>query len=185
MDNNFSKKADSIIEKLKEELKSVRTGAVSPALVENITVETYGGQTKLKILELAAITTAPPQSLVISPFDPSTIKDIEKALIQSQSNLGASPVVQNNQIFLKFPPLSTEQREKFAKLVNQIIENTRQKIRNLRDQERKAIKTAFEKKEITEDQKFKKEKEIDTQTQKINEIIEEIKTKKINEVMNI
>jgi Ribosome recycling factor len=65
-------------------------------------------------------------------------------------------VVQNNQILLKFPPLSTEQREKLAKLVNQLIETTRQKIRNLRDQERKAIKIAFEKKEITEDQKFKK-----------------------------
>jgi len=183
MDNNFTKNADLIIEKLKEELRLIRTGAVNPALVENIIVETYGGQTKLKILELAAITTAPPQSLLISPFDPSTIKDIEKALLQS--NLGASPVVQNNQILLKFPPLSTEQREKLAKLVNQLIETTRQKIRNLRDQERKAIKIAFEKKEITEDQKFKKEKEIDTQTQKINETIEEIKTKKINEVMNI
>lgn len=183
MDNNFNKNADLIIEKLKEELRLIRTGAVNPALVENIIVETYGGQTKLKILELAAITTAPPQSLLISPFDPSTIKDIEKALLQS--NLGASPVVQNNQILLKFPPLSTEQREKLAKLVNQLIETTRQKIRNLRDQERKAIKITFEKKEITEDQKFKKEKEIDTQTQKINETIEEIKTKKINEVMNI
>jgi hypothetical protein len=55
----------------------------------------------------------------------------------------------------------------------------------LRDQERKSIKLSFEKKEITEDQKFKKEKEIDTQTQKINEIIEEIKTKKINEILTI
>jgi len=185
MDNDFAKKANFIIEKLKDELRLIRTGVVNPALIENITVETYGGQTKLKILELATITTSPPQSLVISPFDSSTIKDIEKALLQSQSSLGVSPVVQNNQIFLKFPPLSTEQREKFAKLVNQIIEIARQKIRNLRDQERKSIKLSFEKKEITEDQKFKKEKEIDTQTQKINEIIEEIKTKKINEILTI
>jgi len=183
MDNNFSKRSVLIIEKLKEELKSIRTGLISPALVENIVIETYGGQTKLKILELASITISPPQNLIISPFDPSTIKDIERTLLKS--NLGVSPVAQNNQIILKFPPLSTEQREKFAKLINQIIENTRQKVRDLRDQERKAIKMAFEKKEITEDQKFKREKEIDGQTQKINAMIEEIKTKKINEVMNI
>jgi len=183
MENNFSKKANLIIEKLKEELKLIRTGAVNPALVEGIIIETYGGQAKLKILELAAITTTPPETLLISPFDPSTIKDIEKALLKS--NLGANPIVQNNQILLKFPPLSTERREKFAKLVNQLIESARQKIRDLRDQERKAIKIAFEKKEINEDQKFKKEKEIDIETKKINEIIEEIKTKKINDVMKI
>jgi len=183
MENDFHKKTHSIIEKLKEELRSIRSGIISPALVQNIAVETYGGQTKLKLSELANISTSGPQTLLIFPFDHQTIKDIEKALLQS--NLGASPVIQNNQIFLKFPPLSTEQREKITKLVNQIIESTRQKIRDLRDQERKALKTAFEKKEISEDLKFKKEKEIDNQTQKINEMIEEIKTKKINEVMNI
>jgi len=183
MENDFSKKIDAIIEKLKENLKSIRTGIVSPALMENIVVEIYHGQAKVKLLELAAITTVGPQTLIISPFDPSTMKDIEKAIIAS--NLGVSPVVQNNQIFLKFPPLSQEQREKLAKIINQIIEEARQKIRNLRDEKRKVLKISFEKKEITEDEKFRKEKEINLQTQKANEIIEEIKKKKINEVINI
>jgi len=183
MESDFIKKADLIVEKLKENLKSIRTSLVSPALVENITIETYGGQTKLKLLELAAITNAGPQTLVIAPFDPSTIKDIEKALISS--NLGTSPTVQNNQIFLKFPPLSQEQREKLAKIVNQIVEESRKKIRALRDDFRRLIKAYFEKKEITEDEKFRKEKELDIETQKINEIIEAIKNKKINEVMNL
>jgi len=183
MTNDFQKKAAAIIEKLKENLRSIRTGVVTPALVENIIVETYGGQTKLKLLELSAISSFGPQTLVIAPFDPSTIKDIEKALISS--NLGVSPVVQNNQIFIKFPPLSQEQREKLVKIVNQIVEEARQKIRSLRDEVRKTIKISFEKKEITEDEKFRKEKELDLQTQKINETIEEIKKKKINDVINI
>lgn len=102
MNNDFFNKATTIIEKFREDLKSIRTGIVTPGLIDNIMVETYGGQAKLKLLELAAITTAGPQNLLIAPFDPSTIKDIEKALLQS--NLGANPVIQNNQIFLKFPP---------------------------------------------------------------------------------
>jgi len=183
MESDFTKKAAFIIDKLKEELKSIRTGTISPALVENIVVETYGGQTRLKLFQLAAITTTGSQTLLIAPFDSSTLKDIEKSLLQS--NLGASPITQNNQIFLKFPPLSTEQREKLVKIINQIIEETRRKIRDLRDNSRKSIKISFEKKEINEDQKFKKEKEIDTQTQKVNEMIEEIKTKKINEILTI
>jgi len=183
MESDFIKKANLVVENLKENLKSIRTGLVTPALVENIIVETYGGQTKLKLLELAAITTAGPQTLVVAPFDPSIIKDIEKALISA--NLGTSPTTQNNQIFLKFPPLSVEQREKLAKIVNQTVEEARQKIRSLRDDFRKSIKFSFEKKEITEDEKFRKEKELDLETQKINEKIEAIKTKKINELMNI
>ena len=183
MNNDFFNKATTIIEKFREDLKSIRTGIVTPGLIDNIMVETYGGQAKLKLLELAAITTAGPQNLLIAPFDPSTIKDIEKALLQS--NLGANPAIQNNQIFLKFPPLSTEQRERLARIVSQLTEETRRKIRDLRDAARKSIKIAFEKKEITEDEKFKKEKEIDNQTQKINETIEEIKIKKINEIINI
>ena len=183
MKSEFTKKANLVVEKLKENLQSIRTGLVTPALVENIIVETYGGQTKLKLLELSAITTAGPQTLVIAPFDPSTIKDIEKALISA--NLGTSPSTQNNQIFLKFPPLSEEQREKLAKIVNQLVEEARQKIRALRDDFRKSIKISFEKKEITEDEKFRREKEIDLETQKINQTIEAIKIKKINEVMNI
>jgi len=183
MDNQFKKNVNLIIEKLKENLKSIRTGIVTPALVENILVETYNGQTKLKLLELAAITNSSPQTLLINPFDLSTIKDIEKALISS--NFGASVVIQNNQIFIKFPPLSSEQREKLAKIVNQIVEETRQKIRSLRDDVRKSIKIAFEKKEISEDEKFRREKEIDLETQKINKIIKKIKQKKINEIINI
>jgi len=183
MDDHFRKNANFIIEKLKENLQSIRTGIVTPALVENIIVETYNGQTKLKLLELSAITNSGPQTLVISPFDLSTIKDIEKALIST--NLGASPVIQNNQIFLKFPPLSGERREKLAKIVTQLVEEARQKIRSLRDDIRKSIKISFEKKEISQDEKFRREKEIDIETQKINEIIEEIKKKKLNEIMHI
>lgn len=180
---NFSQEASQAINNLKENIKSLRTGRASPSLAENLIVEAYGGQTKLKLMELSTITTEGPQALSIIPFDPSVLADIEKAVLKSP--LGISPIVQGNRLLLRFPPLSQEQREKILKLVNQVVEEKKQTIRGFRDEARKTIKTGFEKKEITEDKKFRLEKEIDNLTQKYMEEIETIKKNKSREVMEI
>ncbi len=115
--NQFKQQAAKTIDSLKEELKVFRTGRATPSLVENIIVETYGGTTKLRLMELATITTEGAQTLLIVPFDTTVLSDIEKALLKSP--LGASPQTQAGKIILKLPPLSSEQREKILKLVNQ------------------------------------------------------------------
>ena len=74
----FSQQASKTIQSLIEDLKSIRTGHASPSLVENLSIETYGGQSKLRLLELATIMTDGPSSLSIIPFDPAVIQDIEK-----------------------------------------------------------------------------------------------------------
>ncbi len=185
MDNltQFQQQTKKIITSLKENLKSFRTGRANPSLVENIIVETYGGTTKLRLMELSTITTENSQTLVIVPFDPSVLADIERAILKSP--LGITPQTQAGKILLKLPPLSQEQREKILKLINQTIEEKKQIIRSLRDQARKEIKIKFEKKEIGEDEKYRLEKEIDQITQKQMEEIQKIKEDKESEILSI
>lgn len=168
---------------LQEELKSIRTGRASPSFVENIVVEAYGGQSKLRLLELASITTEGPSALTISPFDPSTLHDIEKSILKSP--LGISPIMQAGRILVKIPPLSEEQRIKLLKLINQIVEEKRNIMRNHRDNARKQVKNALSSKEITEDDKFRIEKEIDTITQERMQDIQGMKEKKEAEIMEV
>lgn len=181
--NEFKQQLQSTVSNLKEDLKSIRTGHANPAIVEQLMVETYGGSTKLRLMEMATITTEGPATIVIMPFDPSTAADIERAILKSP--LGLSPQVQGMKIFIRLPPLSEEQREKYVKLVGQKVEDRKNIVRNHRDEIRKKIKVQFDAKELTEDDKYRLEKEIDTLTQKSNSdllVIREAKEREIREV---
>jgi ribosome recycling factor len=179
----FKQNAQKAVEILKEDLKSIRTGRASPSLVENLMVDTYGGQSQLRLLELSTITSEGPQTLSVAPFDPSVLSDIEKAILKSP--LGVTPATQGNRILLKIPPLSLEQREKFIKLVGEKIEEKKNQIRSLRDSMRKTIKTSYEAKETTEDEKFRLEKEIDNITAQLMEEIQVIRDKKEAEIREV
>ena len=181
--STFGQQANKTIQSLKEDLKSIRTGRASPSLVENLSVETYGGQTKLRLLELATITTDGPSALTILPFDPSVIQDIEKAILKSP--LGLTPAVQGSKIIIRIPSLNSEQREKYIKIVGEKVEEKKVTIRNQRDNARKIIKTSFEKKEMGEDEKYRLEKEVDNQTTKFMEEINIIKESKENEIREV
>ena len=179
----FEKELSKIIQSLKSELLSIRSSRITPALVENLLIETYGGSAKLKLLELATITNQGAQTLVIAPFDPSTLQDIEKAL--QEAELGTKPQVQGQTIYLRFPTLTTEQRQKFVKIVGEIVEEHRIMVRSARDTIRKKVRIAFENSEITEDLKYSLLKQIDEITKKQNEEIEKIKQKKIEEITTL
>lgn len=181
--SNFEKKCQNTINSLKEDLKSIRTGRANPALIENIIVEAYGGQSKLRLYELATISTEGPSTLVIIPFDPSIITDIEKAILKSPLHL--SPQTQTNRIIIRLPPLSAEQRQKMVKFLNQKIEEKKVIIRNQRDEIRKKIKADFDQKNLSEDEKFRLEKEIDSLIQKYMEEIRILKETKEKEIIEI
>jgi len=181
--SEFKQNSQKTIDFLKEDLKSIRTGRASPSLVENLVVETYNGQTKLRLLELATIITEGPQALLIIPFDPSVLLDIEKSVLKSP--LGLTPAVQGSKIIIRIPSLNTEQREKYIKIVGEKVEEKKVTIRNHRDDTRRIIKTAFEKKEMGEDEKYRLEKEIDSQTTKFMEEINNIKESKENEIREV
>jgi len=181
--STFSQQSAKTISALKEDLKSIRTGRASPSLVENLTVETYGGQTKLRLLELATIMTEGASSISITPYDPSVIQDIEKAILKSP--LGLTPSSQGTRIMIRIPSLNTEQREKYTKVVGEKVEEKKVTIRNHRDDSRKTIKNAFEKKEMSEDEKYRLEKEIDAQSTKFMEEINAIREAKEKEIMEV
>lgn len=181
--SQFKLSSQKAINSLKEELKSIRTGRATPSLVENIMVETYGGTARLKVLELSTITTDGPAALSIVPYDASVLQDIERAILTSP--IGLSPAVQGSKIIIKIPPLSEEQREKFIKLVASTVEEKKVQIRQARDDVRRSLKTALEKKEISEDEKFRVEKQIDNLSQEAMEQIQVIRDKKEKEIREV
>jgi len=181
--NQFKTNLTQTLSHLKEQLKTIRTGRANPSIIEDLAVETYGGSTILKLKELATIVSEGPSALIVAPFDPSTIQDIEKAILKSP--LGLTPATQGSRITLRIPAMSQEQREKYIKLVGQMIEEKRVIARNHRDDVRKKIKELFDSKEMTEDEKYRVEKEIDTISQKAMEDIQTLKDLKETEIKEI
>src|SRR5947207_15950957 len=104
---------------VQHEFAGIRTGKASPSLVENILVEVYGSQMRLR--ELAGITTPEPRTLAIQPWDANSLQAIEKAI--QKSNLGLSPAVHGKFIRIFFPELSQERRLEFVKIIKKISED--------------------------------------------------------------
>src|SRR6202051_2159408 len=112
----------------RDELRGLRTGRATPALVDNLRVEAYGSPTPLKTL--AQINCPDPQSIVIRPFDPSCLKDIEKAI--RSSDLGMSPNNDGKMIRLTVPSMSGDQRTKMASRIKKSAEDAKGGCRNVR-----------------------------------------------------
>lgn len=140
------------------DIGGIRTGRAMPLLVEGLVVAVYGGTQKLKINELGSITAPDPQSLVISPWDKSIIGEIRKGILEA--NIGMNPSIDGEILRIVFPPLTTEDREKYVKLLSGKLESGKMMIRQVRGEGMKSIKENFAKKELTEDEKFDEEKKL-------------------------
>lgn len=162
---------------------SIRTGRATPSLVEDIIIDAYGGTQKLKVKELAMITAPDTQTIVLDPWDKSIIGDIRKGI--AHANVGLNPSIDGEIIRIAFPPLTTEDREKYVKLLSTKLENGRVMIRQLRGEAMRDIRESFEKKEISEDEKFDQEKRIQEITDEHIGKIEEIGNKKKQELLQI
>src|ERR1051326_1985755 len=153
---------------LQHEFSGVRTGKASPGLVENIQVEVYGSN--MRIRELAGITTPEPRLIMISPWDASTLHPIEKAI--QKSNLGLNPAVDKKVIRIVLPDLSTERRLEFSKIVKKMTEDGRVAIRHVRRDAIEAIKKEGKAGGITEDEVDGAEKEVQKLTDQYIEKLE-------------
>lgn len=138
------------------EFAGVRTGKASASLIENILVEVYGSQMRLR--ELAGITTPEPRMLVVQPWDIGGVQAIEKAI--QKANLGLSPVVQGKIIRVSFPELSTERRQEFVKITKKMAEDSRVAVRHVRRDAMEELKKAVKAHETSEEDQEKTEKEI-------------------------
>src|SRR5438309_4790176 len=133
----------------RDELRGLRTGRATPALVDSLRVEYYGSPTPLK--QLAQINTPDPQSILIRPFDQGSLKDIEKAI--RSSDLGMSPNSDGKMIRLQVPPMSGEQRQKLVARIKKSSEEAKVACRNIRRDANKHFDQAEKNKEMTEDER--------------------------------
>ncbi len=174
---------DKVLEVLKTDLSTVRVGKASPALVEHLVVNAYGGTQKLKVIELAQIQASDPQTIAITPYDQSIIGEIHKAILES--NTGLTPVIDGNIIRISIPPLSEERRQELVHLVNQKLEGGRIQVRQVRHQALNDIKRQFNEKQITEDDNQRLEKEIQKLTDETIIQIDSLGKQKEQELMAI
>ena len=171
----------SAIQVLHDDLAAIRTGRASPALVEKLPIEYYGTPTPL--MQLASIGVPEPRTLMIKPFDATTLKAIEKA-IQS-SDLGLNPNNDGKVIHLNLPPLTEERRRDLVKHVHHRLEEARIAIRNIRRDSHNDMRDFEKEKLISEDELERGEEDLQKLTDKyIEEIAQQGKTKEA-EIMEV
>src|SRR3954454_21069386 len=162
----------------RDELRGLRTGRATPALVDGLRVEYYGSPTPLK--QLAQISTPDPQQIVIRPYDASVLKDIEKAI--RSSDLGMSPNNDGKMIRLQVPPMSGEQRQKMVTRIKKLAEEAKIAIRNVRRDANKNFDQAEKAKEMTEDERDKGKEEVQSLTKKYEDQVQTMADKRAKEV---
>lgn len=176
-------KMQKVLEVLKNDVATVRTGRAVPSLVEHISISVYGGKARLKILELATIAATDTQTLVITPFDHSIISEIEKGI--QEANVGLSPVVDGQIVRISIPPLSEERRQQLIHLMKQKLENGRIMVRQVRQEAMHEIKKHYNNKVISEDDLFRLEKETQRVTDDTISEIDTLGKRKEKELLQI
>ena len=167
------------VEFFHDELRHIRTGRASPALVEHIKVNCYG--TAMDLRELASIAAPEPDIIVIKPFDPGSIKEIEKAI--QTSDLGITPNTAGKVIRLPIPPLSVERRKQLTMQVKKMAEQARVAVRNIRRDANKVVDREKGDSTLTEDEAHKCKEQIQKITDEFNQKIDEVLQMKTKEIM--
>jgi len=166
-------KFDKAVEHAKEDFATVRTGRANPALFQNISVDYYGTPTPLG--QLASLQVPEARMLVVTPYDKSALKEIERAIVNAP-NLGVTPSNDGNIIRVTMPELTQERRKEYVKLVNSKGEDARVVIRNLRRKAKNDLEALTD--EFGEDEVARGEKELESITKAaIDRIDEALKTK--------
>ncbi|HIA19308.1 MAG TPA: ribosome recycling factor [Planctomycetes bacterium] len=170
---------EKAVNHLKTSLAGIRTGRANPGLVDTLRVEVYGSPTPIK--QLASVGAPDPSQIVVRPYDPSTLKDIEKAIIAS--DLGFNPQNDGRLIRITIPPLSTEVRRKMVSRIKELTEEGRVSVRNVRRDGNKAADQAEKNKELSEDDRDSIKSEIQDLTKKYEDQISELSKTRENDVM--
>ena len=169
------------IQSLSDSLATVRTGRANPALVEKLPIDYYGTPTPL--MQLASISVPEPRSLMIKPFDASTVKEIEKAI--RISDLGLNPNNDGKVIHLNLPPLNEERRKELVKHVHHRLEEARVAVRNIRRDVHNDMREFEKEKLITEDELRRGEEDLQKLTDRFVEDINRHGHTKEKEIMEV
>ena len=171
----------SALQSLQDDLSGIRTGRATPALVERLSVEYYGAPTPLQ--QLATFSVPEPRQILIKPFDPSSIKDIERAI--QTSDLGLTPSNDGKSIRLTLPPLTQDRREELVRVVNARVEEGRISIRNIRRDVIKDLREFEHEKLISEDDLKRGEEDVQKLTDEYIEKMDKVGEDKEEEVLEV
>jgi len=174
-------KMDKVVSHLVDELKSLRTGRASAGLVENLKVECYGTWTPLK--QLAVISAPDAQSLVIKPYDISTISNIEKAILQSDT--GLTPSNEGKAIRIVIPPLNEERRKKLSAQAKEYGETAKVALRNTRHESNKQVDKEEKEGILTEDDAKRTKDEVQKTIHEFEGKLNDVVKKKVEEITKI
>ena len=177
----YETKMQKCVKFMLEEFSSIRAGLANAAVLDKITIDYYGTQTPVN--QVGTISVPEPHMLVIQPWDASSLKEIEKAILTS--DLGLTPVNDGKIIRLSFPPLTEERRREFVKVINKKSEEAKVAVRGVRRDAIEAFKKMQKNSEITEDDLKKAEKDIQDLTDKYIKNIDEESKKKEKEILAI
>lgn len=177
----YKKDFTAVLDFLKQDITSLRTGRASTAMVDAIFVEAYG--TKQPLKATASISIADPKTITLEPWDKSLLGAIEKGV--RDSGLGINPVNDGKLIRLSLPELTSERRQELIKILHQKLEHARVSIRKVREDVREIISTQEKQKSISEDDKFRLQEDVEKLVKDFNEEIKKIGEQKEQEITTV
>jgi ribosome recycling factor len=166
---------------LRDQLKKIRTGRASSALVESVRVDYYGTMTPIS--QMAQISIPEPRQILIKPFDASVLKELMKAV--SQTDLGASPQNDGKVLRITLPPLSGEQRQKYSAKVKEMCEEARVSLRNSRRDLNKHVDTLHKDGGLTEDEHKKLQTQVQDMLKDYEKKVDETQKAKVTEIEQV
>ncbi|MDP9349651.1 MAG: ribosome recycling factor [Gemmatimonadota bacterium] len=172
---------EGAIEAMRREFAGVRTGKASPALLDSIRVEAYGSHMPLS--QVGTVTAPEPRMLTVQPWDKSLVKDIERAL--RESDLGLNPSNDGNLIRIPIPPLTEERRKEYVRLLHRLAEDGRVAVRQARKDANDEIKRRQKDGELSEDEVRREQDDVQKLTDQYVQKIEELLKKKEAEVLEV
>jgi ribosome recycling factor len=176
---DVEERMDKSVDHLKTALAGIRTGRANPGLIDSLRVEAYGSPTPMK--QLASVGAPEPTQIVVRPYDPGTLKDIEKAILAS--GLGFTPQNDGKLIRINIPPLSTEVRKKLVARIKDLTEEAKVSIRNVRREANKAADQAEKDKALSEDDRDKLKEDIQEFTKSYEAKVDEMARGRERDVM--
>ena len=179
--NDFKKDFSEVIVFLKNDIAQLRTGRATTALVEDIAVEAYGSRQPMKAV--GTIMASDAKTLTVEPWDKSLLQAVEKAI--RDSGLGMNPVNDGRLIRLTLPELTSERRAELAKVLHQKLEHARISVRKVREETREMIASEEKDKNISEDEKFRLQEDLEKMVKSFNEEIQKIGEGKEKEITTV
>ena len=149
LEKHINDSMDKVMTHFEHDLVTIRTGAASPSMVEDLMITCYEGTTQLPLKNLSTISTPDPKLIVIQPWDKAVLAEIEKAIFNS--DIGITPMNDGNIIRLQLPEMSGSRREELVKILHKKVEDGRIGIRSVRKEYHNFIRDAERKKDVSED----------------------------------